>query len=96
MVRWAVRILKYREKNDFDELGLGFGFDEPGLKNLVLNLETWFKEQEFNLDEQQIIHRLIEYLPNLLMENQSEDQKHLGASILKRQRSLSIQYVVLT
>ena len=75
MVRWAVRILKYRDKHNFEGLGLGFGFDEPGLKNLALNLETRFQEQEFNLDEL-YINQLFEYLSKLLIETQSEAQKH--------------------
>jgi hypothetical protein len=74
MVRWAVRILKFREKNNFEGLGLGFGFDEPGFKNLVLNLETRFQEQEFNLEEAQI-NKLLECLPNLLTENHRYDRE---------------------
>ena len=90
MVRWAVRMLKYREKDNFEELELGFGFDEPGLENLALNLETWFQKQEFNLDEQQIIHNLIKYLPNFLMKNQSEDREHFYEKLILMKEPIEI------
>jgi hypothetical protein len=37
----AVRILKYREKDNFEGLDLGFGFDEQGVENLAFKNKTY-------------------------------------------------------
>jgi len=74
MTKGVVRILNYREKNNFEGLDLSFGFDEPGLNNLALNLKTSFQEQDINLDERKT-HQLMERLPNWITENQEEDRE---------------------
>ncbi len=69
MTRWAVRILKYRENNNFEVLDLGFGLDEQGVNSLVEKIETKSHDEiETN--------RLIEGLQELITENQGEDSEH--------------------
>jgi len=89
MIRWAVRILKYREKNNFEVLELGLGFDEPGLNNLALNIETQLKEQEVNWDEIET-NRLLESLPNLITENQGEEHEHFDEKLVSILKALDL------
>jgi hypothetical protein len=51
MTRWALRILKYRENDNFEALDLGFSFSEQSLNNLALEIETQLDKQGISRDE---------------------------------------------
>jgi hypothetical protein len=77
MTRWAVRILKYREKNNFEVLDLGFGFDEQGVNSLAPKIETE------SFDDEIETNRLIERLQELITENQGEDRDHFHDKLVE-------------
>jgi hypothetical protein len=68
MTRWAVRILKYREKDNFEVLDLGFGLDEHSVRSLVDEIEIKLNKPNVNNDEIEI-NGLVERLQELVPEN---------------------------
>jgi hypothetical protein len=68
MTRWAVRILKYREKDNFEVLDLGFGLDEHSVKSIIDEVEIKLNQPNVNSDEIEI-NGLVERLQELVPEN---------------------------
>lgn len=75
MTRWAVRILKYREKDNFEVLDLGFGFDEQGVNSLVEKIESQFDAPGFNLDDIEK-SSLIERFRGLILKGENSADFH--------------------
>lgn len=82
MTRWAVRILKYRENDNFEALDLGFGFDEIGVNNLVPKIEIQLDEVGVSFDGIEI-NKLVKRLQELVTSNPGEDRDHFHDKLAK-------------
>lgn len=99
MTRWAIRMLKYKSRENFEVLGMGFGLDEQRALALEHKIETELAQLESNQIEEIEIHCLVERLRGLVTENpeqtcsqfreklvkilKPDEQKHLEQIILK-------------
>ena len=74
MIRWAVRMLKYKYRDNFEVLGMGFGLDEQRALVLEQRIETELAQLEPNQIEEIEIHCLVERLRGLVTENPRENR----------------------
>ena len=81
MIRWAIRMLRYKSINNFEVLGLGFELDEQRLLNIEQRIEYELVQLKPNHIEEIEINCLIGHLQELInekpQENYSQFQRRL-------------------